>query len=80
MLTGLIFDDDGYRLTPTYAVKPGRRYRYYVSAPLVRGSKSKDGIRVPAPDLERLVMNAIADRLRDASWVIETFCQDFRRS
>jgi len=26
----LIFDDDGQRLTPTYAVKNGVRYRYYI--------------------------------------------------
>ena len=76
LLTGLIFDDAGNRLTPTYASKRGRRYHYYVSAPLTRGGKTKDGIRVPAPDLERLVMNAIADRLRDASWVIEALCKN----
>ena len=42
----------------------------------MRGGKTKDGIRVPAPDLERLVVSAIAERLREPSWVIETFCQD----
>jgi site-specific DNA recombinase len=30
LLTGLLFDDKGGRLTPTYATKKGRRYRYYV--------------------------------------------------
>jgi DNA invertase Pin-like site-specific DNA recombinase len=31
LLTGLLFDDQGYRYTPTHANKKGRRYRYYTS-------------------------------------------------
>src|ERR1019366_2503702 len=30
LLTGMVFDEAGERLTPTYAVKKGTRYRYYV--------------------------------------------------
>ena len=56
-------------MTPTYAVKRGRRYRYYTSAPLTRGGKARSGIRVPAADLEQLVMDAIADHLRDPIWL-----------
>lgn len=37
-LTGLLFDCDGNRMSPTYAVKGGRRYRYYASTPLIRGT------------------------------------------
>jgi hypothetical protein len=58
-------------MTPTYAVSGGRRYRYYVSAPLVRGGSTKAGIRVPAPDLETLVTEAIAERLCDPAWVTD---------
>src|SRR3954462_3353951 len=51
LLTGLLFDGDGNRMTPTHAVKNGRRYRYYVSHPLVPGTRatSPNGMRVPAP-------------------------------
>ena len=28
LLTGMVFDETGERLTPTYAVKKGTRYRY----------------------------------------------------
>jgi len=28
----MLFDGDGNRLTPSYAVKNGTRYRYYVPA------------------------------------------------
>src|ERR1700751_5610699 len=31
-LAGLLVDTQGERLTPSHAVKNGRRYRYYVSA------------------------------------------------
>ena len=62
LLSGLIFDSDGNRMSPTHAVKKGKRYRYYVSAPLITGSRSEhlDGRRIPAGDIEGLVL----DRLR----------------
>jgi site-specific DNA recombinase len=68
-LTGLLFDEAGRRLTPSHARKNGKRYRYYVSAPLSRGEKIKDGIRVPAPDMEQFVLDTIVYHLRDAIWL-----------
>ena len=49
-LGGIAFDASGNRLTPTHATKRGRRYRYYVSASLIRGGQDRDGVRVPAAD------------------------------
>ncbi|MDX2288390.1 MAG: recombinase family protein [Hyphomicrobiaceae bacterium] len=62
LLAGLIVDGDGQRMTPTHAVKKGRRYRYYVSAQLISGTRSDQakGWRIPAGDIEVLVL----DRLR----------------
>jgi site-specific DNA recombinase len=62
LLSGLIFDSDGTRLSPTHAVKKGKRYRYYVSTVLITGSRSDHpkGSRIPAGDIEGLVL----DRLR----------------
>ncbi len=73
LLADRAFDRDGNRLTPTYAVKGGRRYRYYVSAPLVRGEPCANGVRVPAADLERLVTGAVAGHLGNGVWVAEQF-------
>ncbi|CAA2142169.1 recombinase family protein [Hyphomicrobium sp. ghe19] len=58
----LIADGNGQRMTPTHAVKKGRRYRYYVSTSLVTGTRSDHakGWRLPAGDVEGLVL----DRLR----------------
>jgi len=62
LLAGLIVDGEGQRMTPTHAVKKGRRYRYYVSTHLISGSRSDHakGWRIPAGDIEVLVL----DRLR----------------
>jgi hypothetical protein len=51
LLTGLVFDDKGKRLTPTYAVKKGTRYRYYISTATLTG-KGPGGIRIPAGNLD----------------------------
>ena len=39
LLAGLLVDSDGERMTPTHAVKAGKRYRYYVSNTLITGPK-----------------------------------------
>jgi site-specific DNA recombinase len=62
LLSGMIFDEAGDRLTPTWSVKKGTRYRYYVSSSLVTGrvQTQASGRRIPAGNLERVVI----DRLR----------------
>lgn len=57
-LAGLIFDDNGNPMTPTYSRKSGsREYGYYVSAPVIIGTPSRAGAipRVPAQAIEDLV-------------------------
>lgn len=62
LFAGLIVDSNGERMTPTHAVKKGRRYRYYVSTSLITGTRSDHakGWRIPAGDVEAMVL----DRLR----------------
>src|SRR5262249_60331885 len=43
LLAGLLVDARGERLTPSHAVKKGRRYRYYVSTPLITGAGNRPG-------------------------------------
>jgi hypothetical protein len=56
-LAGLLFDDHGERMTPSHAVKNGKRYRYYVSQSLITQSRgvAPQGRRIPAGDIEHLV-------------------------
>lgn len=72
LLAGLIFDDQGIRMTPSHAVKKGKRYRYYVSRHLTtsRKSKSKPGRRTPAGEVEQLVTDRIGRLISDEHAVL----------
>ena len=65
LLTGRIFDDGGSRMSPTHANKGGARYRYYVSQAVLQKKPRAPGpvSRVPAPDLEALVVAALRNHL-----------------
>ena len=74
LLTGILFDETGDRLSPTYATKNGKRYRYYVSNRLVRACKtSEDGWRVPAQQIEALVEDQLhrllTNKVQLADWI-----------
>ena len=62
LLIGKLFDDRDHRMTPSHAVKGGVRYRYYVSRAIMEGRQTEAGAiaRVPAEDVERVVVDAIA--------------------
>jgi len=64
LLQGLLFDDRGNRMSPTYATKQGIRYRYYASAALFQGTSDQAGTvsRVPAAEVEQRVLAAIRQR------------------
>jgi hypothetical protein len=74
ILKGLVFDAAGNRLQPTHSKKNGRKYRYYVSATMIRDAKANpSGLRIPAPDLEMIVIQDIATHLRDKKWLAGSF-------
>ncbi len=45
LLGGLIFDDRGNLMSPTYSVRRGNRYRYYISGALLRDRRGEPGRR-----------------------------------
>ena len=64
LLTGLIFDARGNLMSPTYSVRGGKRYRYYVSRLLVRGGRKEGSrCRVGAEELDRLVVEVLGQQL-----------------
>jgi len=73
LLAGLIFDGHGHRMSPTHVVKAGKRYRYYISRPLVtdRRAKAPDAYRIPAPEVEQVVTDRIRALLADGSAVFD---------
>jgi hypothetical protein len=72
LLAGLVYDAEG-RMTPTHAVKKGKRYRYYVSKPLITGTTKANpsARRIPAPSIEGLVIGRIRAWLSDPRAVLE---------
>jgi len=71
-LAGKLFDVSGERLTPSHAVKNGRRYRYYVSRRLVTGTgdPQRPGWRLPAREIERAVAAAASEILKDRTALV----------
>ncbi|SLN72346.1 recombinase family protein [Oceanibacterium hippocampi] len=64
LLAGLLHDETGARLSPTHAVRNGKRYRYYVSRPLTGDmTRSGSGWRVPAPGIEATIVTLLTDFL-----------------
>ncbi len=66
LLLGRLFNDAGERMTPTYAVKNGVRYRYYISVSAMqsRARTSSSVHRVHAESIETAVIDALQDARR----------------
>src|SRR5689334_13293101 len=62
------------RLTPSHAVKKGRRYRYYVSAALITDAGTdREGWRLAASEIEEAVIRILADALTSPTRLVERF-------
>ena len=69
LLTGLVEDGAGNRFTPSFTIRRGRRYRYYVSQLAIKsiGGERNGPTRVPAHELEcRVTEKLIAFLKSDA--------------
>ena len=79
LLTGLIVDEKGRRLTPNHAVKGNRRYRYYISSAL-NGKRTQNdndrGWRLPAEEIENLVKDCLNRFLGDQLQLINALSPD----
>ena len=69
LLAGLVWDDQQDRLTPSHSKKGERRYRYYISNRLLQQSREEapDALRIPANELEGVVIQALREFLRQDS-------------
>jgi site-specific DNA recombinase len=61
LLMGMLYDDSNRRMSPTWAKKGSKRWRYYVSQVAQQGDKNKAAsiLRIPASDVEKLVTEAV---------------------
>jgi site-specific DNA recombinase len=64
-LAYLVWDGLGRRMSPNHAQKGDARYRYYASRRDGRDDRRASAWRVPAVDLEEIVIGAIRHHLRD---------------
>ncbi len=66
LLTGLIEDAEGNRFTPSFTIKRGRRYRYYVSQDATKNSagECEKPTRLPAHEVERRVTERLQGFLK----------------
>ena len=73
LLMGCIFDERGNRMTPSFTRKKGRRYRYYLSSALIQGRTKLAGVvrRVPAPEIEAVVLQAVRKHLNDSNSIAD---------
>jgi DNA invertase Pin-like site-specific DNA recombinase len=58
LLTGLLTDEEGRRMTPVFTTKGNRQHRYYVTS-LKPGEDRNTAWRVPAGDLDRAVVSCV---------------------
>jgi DNA invertase Pin-like site-specific DNA recombinase len=75
LLAGLLVDAKGERLTPSHAVKKGRRYRYYVSAALITAGAKDDtpSWRLAAQEIEECVIRILVDALISPAKLLDRF-------
>jgi site-specific DNA recombinase len=73
LLAGLLYDEQGHRMTPSHAVKLGKRYRYYVSQGLIKhpGGRSTRIGRIPAHELEQRVCERLGLFLDHSQEVVD---------
>jgi DNA invertase Pin-like site-specific DNA recombinase len=65
LLTGLLYDGLGRRMSPSHSNKQGKRYRYYVTHEQQRLDRTEPVWRVPAHDLEQMVLDQLQRFLTD---------------
>ncbi len=63
-LANKLFDETSDRLTPSHTNRHNRRFRYYVSRRLITTGRDPSGWRLPAPQLEALVLGILRDHIR----------------
>jgi site-specific DNA recombinase len=74
LLKGLIFGPDGVAMSPSHTRKNGRLYRYYVSQTTLKQGVVDCPIgRVPAAEIEKIVIGQVRRLLRSPEIIVQTW-------
>ena len=67
LLTGLIYDDNGNKMTPSHSNTRKRRYRYYISQAIKKYNPNKAGTvsKIPAGEIEKFVVENLKEFLQN---------------
>lgn len=67
----MLHDEHGRKMTPSHAVKKGKRYRYYITHGGLVTKGSSDVIRLPSNDLEQIIVERLIEHLNDKQSLID---------
>jgi site-specific DNA recombinase len=74
VLKGIIFDATGVAMSPTHTRKRGRLYRYYISQTVLKqGSGDCPVARVPAAEIEKIVIDQVRILLLSPEIIVQTW-------
>jgi hypothetical protein len=74
LLKGIIFGPTGIAMSPTHTRKNGRLYRYYLSQTVLkRGSADCPVARVPAAEIEKIVIDQVRLLLLSPEIIVQTW-------
>jgi DNA invertase Pin-like site-specific DNA recombinase len=74
LLRGLLFGPDGRAMSPSHTRKKGKLYRYYVSQTVLQGGANDAAhMRLPAGEIEGIVMAQVRTILREPEIVVGTW-------
>jgi site-specific DNA recombinase len=74
LLKGIIFDPTGVAMSPTHTRKNGKLYRYYLSQVVLKqGAGNCTVARVPAAEIERIVIDQVRILLLSPEIIVQTW-------
>jgi site-specific DNA recombinase len=74
LLKGIIFDPTGVAMSPTHTRKNGKLYRYYLSQTVLKqGSGDCSVARVPAAEIEKIVIDQVRILLLSPEIIVQTW-------
>src|SRR3984885_1177401 len=74
LLKGIIFDASGVAMSPTHTRKNGKLYRYYLSQTVLKQGSADAGVaRVPAAEVEKIVIDQVRLLLLSPEIIVQTW-------
>lgn len=76
LLAGILYDDNGNRMSPSHSNTRKKKYRYYVSLAITKFKKSQAGTisKLPANEIEKFVVSEIENYFSDTKILQNYIC------